>query len=66
MSILFGFATEALNGAEGLIFASMAGKPPRRFGGEEEEDQKRSLDESAPVGTSSERRDSRGRSTARQ
>ena len=50
MSILFRFAAEALDGAESLLFASVADKPPRRFGGEEDEDQKRGLDESALVG----------------
>lgn len=49
VGMLCGFTTEALDGAKGLLFASVTDKPPRRFGGEEDEDQEGGLDESALV-----------------
>jgi hypothetical protein len=38
LRILSRFLTEALDRAKGLLFASVTDKPPRRFGGEEDED----------------------------
>lgn len=43
LRMLSRFVTEALDGAEGLVFAAATDQPPRGFGREENENQERSL-----------------------
>lgn len=45
LGIVLAFVAEALDGLEGLFLASATHEPPRRLGSEEDEDEKRSLDD---------------------
>ena len=43
IGMCLGLGAQPLDGAEGLLLAIVADEPPRRFGGEKDEDYERSL-----------------------